>query len=646
MLESRFVRFIVSMLALLVLVSCAPIAATSPLSAAWIPYNQGLPTHTTVLALAVDPRDPQKIFAGAYDTTGLYLSTDQARRWGPFGDGLDRMPVLALQFSGDQLFAGTTTGLYRLQNHRWARVEEIPPVSIYAIVRGTDDQIYIATDRRGIYSSSDAGRTWTRIPGLDDKILLSVAALDAQTIFVGTSGQGAFVTRERGRSWQALDLFTGDYVSFIAIDPRDRQTIFLRTRWGLFRSFDRGEKWQLLQGGIQAVVVNALLIDSRRLYAATSGGVLVSDDDGETWQSANEGLPPNTQALGLAQVDARTILAGMQTGVYITRNAGKTWQAMNEGLGVPQVHALVIQNSALIAATEDGLYRADVNGNFEWIGNEGMRWPMLSVVIAPSNPQAIYAGSYRRGIYISRDGGRAWNPAGDIFRGRLAAPGLAVDPQDDQNVFARVLFQRIYKSDDGGETWRAVWTGMSDDIEVETIAIAPNDPNLMYAGTHVGLFYSRDAGESWLPLGLSSLNPISTAARYDATSRTVFAIWIDSQHPDALLVGATDGVYRSNDAGKTWTAAGLSNITVTEIARDAQGNFFAGTKYNGVWISRDDAKILHQAQGGLWERFGMGLDDVSVAALVVDDMHGMIYAATTSGIFKANVSNRQGAKEK
>src|SRR5574341_5533 len=430
-------RFIVSMLALLVFVSCSPIAATTPLSAAWLPYNQGLPTHTTVLALAVDPRAPLKIFAGAYDTTGVYLSTDQARTsqgstrpaqgagerlatWRAYGDGLGHVPVLALQFISDQLFAGTTTGLYRLQNHRWARVEHIPPVSIYAIARGADDQIYIATDRRGIYSSSDAGKTWTRIPGLDDKIALSVAALDTQTIFVGTSGQGAFVTRERGQSWHALDLFTGDYVSFIVIDPRDRRTIFLRTRWGLFRSLDRGAKWQLLQGGVEGIIVNALLIDSHRLYAATSGGVLVSDDDGETWQSANEGLPPNVQALALAQLDARTILAGMQTGVYMTRNAGKTWEAVNEGLGVPQVHALVIQNSALVAATEDGLYRADANGNFEWIGNEAMRWPMLSVVIAPSNPQTIYAGSYRRGIYISRDGGRTWNPAGDIFRGRLA----------------------------------------------------------------------------------------------------------------------------------------------------------------------------------------------------------------------------------
>ncbi len=610
-------KFFAAILVLVALIACGTAPTPTPSgSHTWLPLR-GLPTHATVLALAVDPRDATRIFASTYDTTGAYVSADAAQTWRAFGDGLDRTPTLTLEFVDNTLFASTTAGLYTLRDQKWTRIDAVPAVAVYSIARGADGTVYAATDAHGIFASADAGKTWTRMPGLDAEIILSVAASDAQTLFAGTSGRGAFVTRDAGKTWRALDPFAGEYVSLIAVDPRDGQTLFLRTRNGLYRSRDAGQSWQRLLSGIETEIVHALFFDSfsQRIYAATGGrGVFASDDEGVSWQNLAAGLPQGVAALSIVQVDAQTLLAGTQNGIYISHDAGKSWSAASDGLGAPQVHGLALdQSGALLVATEDGLFRSNVTGEFARIGSDAMRVPVLSVATAPSNPKVIYAGTFHRGVFVSDNGGASWNPAGDLFSGRLSPTGLAVDPQNEQNVFARVLFERIYKSTDGGDAWHAVWTGMPDDAEVETMSIAPSDSRQMFAGTNDGLYASHDAGESWTRRGLDD--------------RTVFAVWVDPRDANALLAGATDGLYRSDDAGATWTPIALSQISVTAIARDAAGNLYAGTKYNGVWVSRDNAKT--------WVRFG--LDDDSVIALVVDDARGTagaVYAGTTRGIFR------------
>lgn len=594
----------------------APLSTPTPAPTLWSVYQIGLPTHATVLALAVDPRDATRIFAGTYDTTGTYVSTDQARSWRAVSDGLNRASVFALQFIGDTLFAGTTAGLFRWRDDHWERAASVPAVSVYSIERGIDGAHYLATDTRGIFTSADGGNTWMHVPGLDGEIVASVAVLDAHTIFAGTSGDGAFVTRDRGATWQTLDVFRGAYVSFVRIDPRDAHSLYLRTRGGLFRSRDAGATWQLLLGGIENELINAILFDSAspRIYTATdSHGVFVSDDDGATWQSANVGLPQGVATYALVQLDAQTILVGAQNGIYLSHDAGNTWQGVNVGLGVPQVHTLGLdpQTGTLFAATEDGLYRTATNSEFERMGGETLRLPVLSVAIAPSNRQAMYAGTYRRGIFVTRDDSASWTSVGDIFHNRLIVPGVAVDPRDDQTVFGRVLFERVYKSSDGGAAWHAVWTGMPTEAQVGVMSFAPDDPTQMFAGTNIGLYSSRDSGESWTLRGL--------------VQQTVFAIWLDPGNPRALLAGATDGLYRSDDGSATFTRIALVHISVTAIARDLNGGFYIGTKYNGVWTSRDDGKM--------WTRFG--LDDDSITALIADNARGILYAATARGIFKS-----------
>jgi photosystem II stability/assembly factor-like uncharacterized protein len=598
-------------LVLFILSACGPTPAT------WVPFSQGLPTRTTVVALAADPSDPQRIIAGAYDTTGAYASTDQARTWSPFAEGLNGAPVLALNSIGDTLLAATSAGLYQLHDATWERVGPIPAVAVYSIARGVDGSAYASTNGYGLFMSAGAARSWTPLAGLNGEIVLSVAALDARTLIAGTSGHGAFITRDRGAAWRPLDLFAGEYVALVVVDPRDGKSIYLGTRHGLYRSRDEGANWQRLLGGIETEIVHALLFAPGRIYAATdSHGVYVSDDDSASWQSASTGLPGGVAMLAFDQLDAQTISVGAQNGVYLTHDGGKAWQTSSAGLGAPQLHALALNSrtGSLWVATEEGLYRADPKGEFTPVNIGPLKAPVLSVSLAPDDPQVAYAGTAGHGIFLSRDGGVTWTEAGDIFHGRLSVPGLVISPADANTVFARVLFERLYKASDGGQTWHAVWSGMRDGDQVAAMSAAPGDPSQMYAGTSEGLYFSQNGGESWQGAGLDGL--------------TEFAIWIDPRDSRSLLVGTTDGLYKRTSPKSPWSRSGLEGITVTEVVRTAEGDFFAGTKYQGVWVSRDDART--------WARFGVGLSNESVIELAADEGHGILYAATPRGLFKIN----------
>jgi photosystem II stability/assembly factor-like uncharacterized protein len=606
-------RFLWLALGGLLFLSCQAPVQVSP---QWISLNPGLPSHAPVLALAATP---QAIYAATYDTVGLDVSRDAGLTWRADNRGLEPAPVFSLLVEGDTLFAGTAAGLYQRAGPTFTRIGTVPAVAVYALARASNGNLYAATDARGLYTSVDGGATWTRVPGLDAEILLSVVATDAQTILVGTSGHGLFITRDGGATWASVAELEEAYIPLLAADPGDPRTIYASTRRALVRSRDGGATWEALSGGIQNQAVYALLIEApqRRLVAGTAGrGILMSDDEGTTWQPVNTNLPEGRAVLALT-VQGSTMFAGTADGVFVSDDAGATWRASGTGIGAPQLHALTLNpgNGALWLASEDGLYQSRDQGA-SW-QRAGPLLPVLSVALAPNDPRTIYVGTSHQGVFTSHDGGATWGAAGGDLGGRASVAGLTVDPQNAQNVFARVLFERIYKSVDGGDSWRTVWAGMPNDTEVETMAIDPRDSRVMYAGSNNQLYYSTNGGETWQPRGLDGV--------------TTFAVWIDPRDSNSLLAGATDGLYQSHDAGANWEPIGFAHTTVTAITRDQGGNLYVGTKYDGAFVSQDDGKTFN--------RLGAGLDSASINALASDDTRGIIYAVTNRGLFKLAIRN-------
>ena len=235
-------------------------------------------------------------------------------------------------------------------------------------------------------------------------------------------------------------------------------------------------------------------------------------------------------------------------------------------------------------------YIGQVNGGVWKSDDYGRTWNPIfdhestqsigAIVVAPSDPNIIYVSSGEglhrpdlsvgNGMYKSTDAGKTWTHLGGLADGQQI-PALAVDPRDPNRVFAAVLGhpygpseeRGIYRSTDGGQNWQRVIskdenTGGSD------VEIDPSNPDMIYAsmwevregpwedgnefnGSGGGLFKSTDGGSTWH--GLSNGLPKDLSQIYVAIAPS------DSRRLYATLSTAAGklGVYRSDDAGDSWT---------------------------------------------------------------------------------------------
>jgi len=202
------------------------------------------------------------------------------------------------------------------------------------------------------------------------------------------------------------------------------------------------------------------------------------------------------------------------------------------------------------------------------------------IVVAPSNPDVIYVGSGEGlqrpdlsvgdGIYKSSDGGKSWTNIG--LREAQQIGGMAIDPKNENRVFVAALGhpygpnteRGVYRTLDGGKTWDKVLYKDENTGAIQ-VTIDPKNSNIIYAdlwagrqgpwengawnGKESGLFKSIDGGNTWtkltkgLPTTDQGLGRIGFCIAPSDASRLYATV-------DA---GPLGGVYRSDDAGESWT---------------------------------------------------------------------------------------------
>lgn len=208
----------------------------------------------------------------------------------------------------------------------------------------------------------------------------------------------------------------------------------------------------------------------------------------------------------------------------------------------------------------------------------GIADPIGALAVAPSNANVIYAGTGEAdirsdfdtgdGIYKSSDAGKTWSYAG--LRDTHMIADLAVDPHDPNVVYAASLGhvfkpnseRGVFKTTDGGKTWRKVLF-VNDDTGGVALSMNPRDPRTVYAamwqaqrvpwkltsgGPGSGLYKTTDGGAHWKNL--------SSAPGFARGTLGKIGVGVAASDPRIVyaIVQAHDGgVFRSNDAGATWT---------------------------------------------------------------------------------------------
>jgi photosystem II stability/assembly factor-like uncharacterized protein len=341
---------------------------------------------------------------------------------------------------------------------------------------------------------------------------------------------------------------------------------------------------------------------------AVNGGVWKTDDFGRTWTPIFDDQPSGSVgAIAVAPSDPNVVYVGS-----------------GEGLARPDL------------SVGDGIYKS-TNAGKTWthLGlRDGQQIPMI--IVDPRDPNRLfvavlghpYGPNEERGVYRSTDGGTTFQKVLSKDE-NTGASDLEFDPKNPEIVYACLWEQRqgpwengswagtgggIFKSTDGGTTWRPLTKGLpggdGDGVVQADVAVAPSDPKRLYATVAntrtVGIYRSDDAGESWTRITTDT----RPAARIGGGDLPVPVV--DATNPDVVII-ATTVSYRSTDGGKTWVAL-----------RGAPG----GDDYQRAWINPNNSNIIALAS-----------DQGAVISVNGGDTWSSWYNQPTSQMYHVNADN-------
>jgi photosystem II stability/assembly factor-like uncharacterized protein len=270
---------------------------------------------------------------------------------------------------------------------------------------------------------------------------------------------------------------------------------------------------------------------------------------------------------------------GDVSGLYRRAAESDRWTLCDLPSGT-HVHAVTVDPSdpaVVYAAASSGLYRSRDRGK-TWrplIEPDG-REQFWSVLIHPSNPGTILAGTAPLGLYRSDDGGETWEPMPrpaiaermvGAFPSRIMR--MAIAPAKPDTIWAGMEVNGAMRSDDGGESW----IDLSDELvnlskqpelqsailtkdpaegmlDVHAICVSPSAPDSPFLALRMGLFRGENRGETWKDLNIGQH---ATHLRYGRDvvvapwdSATLFACVADSSR------GVAGRLYKSEDTGAHW----------------------------------------------------------------------------------------------
>jgi hypothetical protein len=293
----------------------------------------------------------------------------------------------------------------------------------------------------------------------------------------------------------------------------------------------------------------------------------------------------------------------------------------------------------------------------QWVerGPDNIAGRTRSVLVHPTNPSLMFAGTVGGGIWKSTNGGTNWSLVDDKFRS-LAIGCMAFDPSNPDVIYAgtgegffnsdAIAGAGIYKSIDGGLTWNLM-PGTENFGNVCRIAVSPANSNLILVSTRYGgIRRTVDGGANW-----------NTVANAQGSFQIVF----DPTNPNKLVghiidydFNVNDWYHRaaySTDAGATWTTAGgLSQLwgfgSRLELAYAASSPniVYASVATGGgkVWKSVDggqsfDPVTVTGSSGCSWYACPIWVDPTNPNRVVVGGTH--IFRSSDGGATLSQISN-------
>ncbi|HEX6522907.1 MAG TPA: hypothetical protein VF070_23335 [Streptosporangiaceae bacterium] len=603
----------------------------------WMPASDGFLTSASVGALAVCPSNPDVVYAGTGEVDlrgqiltgdGIYRTTDGGRTWAHDGLG-DSQAISKIRIDPGNC------------DHAYAAVLGHP---------------YGPNTQRGVFRTTDGGRTWQRVLYIDDTTGAADVELDPaspQVIYAsmwhasrspwnltsGGPGDGLFKSTDGGSTWTNLSTAPGfpkAPLGKIDIAPSAAQPGLVwalveakGSAEGLYRSGDGGATWSevnndanLHQRPFYFMHLAADPKDPGTVYVLNVS-FLKSTDAGKTFQRIRNPHSDNHD-IWIDPSSPQRMIEGNDGGANVTVNGGQTWTPSSYPTaqiyhvattpspdGVPYLICGAQQDSSTSCVPSDG------NGSqfFDVGGGESGY-----VAVDRQDPNIFYSGSYdgflsrfdrRLGFNQARDV-EIWpdnpmgHPASDTKERFQWTFPIMTSPADPGAVYA--ASQHVFRSTDGGHSWQRISPDLSRD-----------DPATL--------------GNSGGPINLDQ-----TSVEYYAD---VFALAPSSLDRNVIWAGSDDGlVHVTRDMGGHWadvTPPGIPHFirfsVIDASTHDSATAYAAAQRYQlddtGVYLFRTHDGGRH------WTKITNGIPDGAFAWSIRQDpvKANLLYAGTQHGAY-------------
>lgn len=259
--------------------------------------------------------------------------------------------------------------------NNWTQLHVDSRIYDIAVHPITPATMYIATwSSYGLYWTENGGNSWQPIPGWPSlaPTLYSVAIhpITSTLMLAGSgnwepNGGEIFKTVNGGQDWFLVSPMFTNALTF-AFDPVAPTIVYAGTQYaGVQKSTDTGYSWFAANNGLPIGTTGAHDIHvavqpdlPQRVYAATSLGVYLSEDQAENWQALWEGVDANF--LLFDHYTSERIYLGTNDGIFVSYDTGLRWFRLGQcgiGASVKRLVSDPYNDNAIWAATSNGLWR-------------------------------------------------------------------------------------------------------------------------------------------------------------------------------------------------------------------------------------------------------------------------------------------------
>ena len=553
---------------------------------------------TGVVDVAIDPSDPQRIYASSYQRfrgnnesrfggteSGIWRSIDGGDNWNRLTTGLPssagRIGLAIAPSNPDRIVAivgstaGGLDGIYRSENggDNWSKVNTSTLPFFFSSFTYYFGQIRIDPNNENVVYALDIQLWRSTNGGVNFSAIGSSLHADQHALLIAptgplysgndggfyrsTNGGSSFVHNETLKITQFYDL---------CIDAQNPLRRFGGTQDnGTLRTTTGGTSdWTNVLGG-DGMQCEIDPTDSQKVYAESQwGGISRSVNGGDSFSSATSGIDPADRNNWVTPITHDPIVSGtLYTGtqrVYRSIDSAVSWTAISNNLSDAPLTT---------TASEPG----------EDHGQDPIQGTVTAIAVSPLDRDVIWAGTDDGNVWISTDFGSIWTevtpPSADFW-----VTEIHPDPDNRETAYLTVagyrsddLLPYLRVTRDLGQTWETI-TGDLPQVPLNSVIRDPNWLGRLFTASDLGVHISEDEGASWSFLGDGMPFIVVQDLALDQGSRTLFA----GSHARSLFHydltqlppadGDGDGVDNNNDCALADAGAFASPSEVSQLTAD------------------------------------------------------------------------------